>query len=787
MTNFIVAGQRFLGGLIASAVVAVALVGVGSAPPAVALAGSDWVPGNIISDSLFYDANAMSQGEIQAFLNARIRSCATSDCLNVLQYTVKPRERQSSSLTGQVICEPLPGGKMSAAALIFAAQSSCGISAKVILVILQKEQSLITGSFARAPSQYALDRAMGMACPDRAPCAAYALGFGNQIYEGARQLKVYKAGRFGRQPGVQSIEFSPTPSCGASVINVQNYATAALYNYTPYQPNAAALTDLYGSGNDCSSYGNRNFWRDYTAWFGSTQGLPSPDVAPALIARDASGYLVMYLGTGKGNWQPAKTIGNGWSSMTAILGAGDFDGDAHRDVLARDASGNLWNYPMLDDGTFGARKLVSGGWGSMVDVLAGQDVNGDGIQDIVARDGAGALWLYAGSGRGKLRPPIQIGNGWAGFTALLQVGDFTGDGIADLVARDSGGTLWLYPGVGGGRLGSRLQIGTGWGSMSEISAPGDFGGDGTADIIARTASGSLYLYSGNGRGGIWRALPIGYGWGGMTAITGAGAPIGRVFTESQGVGDLDTDGARDVLAIAPDGTASVYRGDGRGGWRGTATAGDGWGSIVDFSGVGDVDGDGIPDVVARDSGGSLWLYPGTGTGTGAGAFGPRRQIGSGWGAYTALIGAGDVTGDGIPDLLARDAAGALILFSGTGESGYAVGRQVGNGWNAMTAIVNAGDVDGDGNPDILARDAAGALWLYSGNGNGGWFPPRQIGVGWGSMTDLVAPGDFTGDQQPDLLGRDTSGRLWLFVGDGSGGFAAVRQIGSGWSGMRLIG
>jgi len=52
---------------------------------------------------------------------------------------------------------------------IYRVQVACGISAKVILVTLQKEQGLVTS---RAPSEYALRAAMGMACPDTAPCDA---------------------------------------------------------------------------------------------------------------------------------------------------------------------------------------------------------------------------------------------------------------------------------------------------------------------------------------------------------------------------------------------------------------------------------------------------------------------------------------------------------------------------------------------------------------------------------------------------------------------------------------
>jgi hypothetical protein len=86
----------------------------------------------------------------------------------------------------------------------------------------------------------------------------------------ARQLKIYKAGRFGKQPGVNFIGYNPSASCGGTNLNIQNYATAALYNYTPYQPNAASLAAGWGLGDGCSSYGNRNFFNYYTSWFGST-------------------------------------------------------------------------------------------------------------------------------------------------------------------------------------------------------------------------------------------------------------------------------------------------------------------------------------------------------------------------------------------------------------------------------------------------------------------------------------------------------------------------------------
>jgi hypothetical protein len=113
---------------------------------------------------------------------------------------------------------------------------------------------------------------MGYGCPDTAPCDARYAGFYNQITNAAWQFNAYRNNptnyRYRAQQN-NNIQYNPSVSCGDSSVYVQNKATAGLYNYTPYQPNSAALGNLYGSGDSCSAYGNRNFWRMYSDWFGS--------------------------------------------------------------------------------------------------------------------------------------------------------------------------------------------------------------------------------------------------------------------------------------------------------------------------------------------------------------------------------------------------------------------------------------------------------------------------------------------------------------------------------------
>jgi len=245
---------------------------VGNPPKAQALSGADFDPGYIISDSQFYAKDAMSQDQIQSFLDANIGTCRNSFCLNVLKV-----DTPTTTLSFGT-CETYRGeANESAARIIYKVQQACSISAKVLLVTLQKEQGLVTS---RAPTEGTLRKALGQGCPDTAPCDSAFYGFFNQMYSGARQLTWYgnpQGSHTSIKVGQQNaVRFHPNAGCGSANVVIQNRATAALYYYTPYQPNAAALANLSGVGDACSSYGNRNFWRYYNSWFGSPTSGSSP-------------------------------------------------------------------------------------------------------------------------------------------------------------------------------------------------------------------------------------------------------------------------------------------------------------------------------------------------------------------------------------------------------------------------------------------------------------------------------------------------------------------------------
>lgn len=289
-----------------------------------ALTASDWRAGNIIDDSLFIDAGSMTVPQIQAFLDKKVGTgtngvpgqCDT-DGIRTSEYGGGTRAQYAANAslhpkTGAFYppftClkdyyevpktvpgpgipannyggKPIPTGAKSAAQLIWDAAQQYHISPKVLLVKLGTESAgPLTSDDWPTLSQYTY--AMGSHCPDSGPdgsanCDTDYSGFSIQISSAASLLRYYLDNMtapwwpYTKPYQNNSIYWNVVPSgCGASNVYIANKATAALYTYTPYQPNQAAIDNMYGKGDNCSAYGNRNFWVTYNNWFGSTIGTP---------------------------------------------------------------------------------------------------------------------------------------------------------------------------------------------------------------------------------------------------------------------------------------------------------------------------------------------------------------------------------------------------------------------------------------------------------------------------------------------------------------------------------
>lgn len=303
--------SRLVAIVVSALLVATGFVALSAAPKAQAADASKFDPGLIISDSVFYDFGAMSVTEIQRFLNSQVPSCNDGDggpkCLKDYTEDIVGSAAIADTLhwwdeNPKVCTDIAPAQNQTAAQIIFKVAQACGINPRVILVTLQKEQGLVQ---ARNPTEYMYKAAMGYGCPDAHPeiCGKDSLVSSRlfwQVLRGVSQFKWYGDPRgsftYLAVGSTKQISYQANnPGCGKKSVTIKSRATAALYYYTPYTPNDAALANLYGTGDSCSAYGNRNFWRFYTDWFGDPIGggfLLKSSQSDTYLIVDGKKYLI---------------------------------------------------------------------------------------------------------------------------------------------------------------------------------------------------------------------------------------------------------------------------------------------------------------------------------------------------------------------------------------------------------------------------------------------------------------------------------------------------------------
>ena len=236
---------------------------------------SAFEPGNIIDDNVFTHANSMSVDQIQSFLNSKVPTCDTwGTQRSEFGGGTRRQWAEARGHSAPFTClKDYQENGLSAAQIIYNKSREFSINPQVMLVLLQKEQSLVTDTW---PISTQYKTATGYGCPDTAPCDQQYFGLSNQITWASRMFRsIMNASPGWYTPyvlGNNFIRYSPDASCGGSTVNIQNRATQALYNYTPYQPNRAALDAGWGSA-PCGAYGNRNFYLYFTSWFGSTRTI----------------------------------------------------------------------------------------------------------------------------------------------------------------------------------------------------------------------------------------------------------------------------------------------------------------------------------------------------------------------------------------------------------------------------------------------------------------------------------------------------------------------------------
>ncbi len=389
----------------------------------------------------------------------------------------------------------------------------------------------------------------------------------------------------------------------------------------------------------------------------------------------------------------------------AVAGPGDLDGDGFAEVLV--------GAPRAGDRGAGLVALYSGRDGSSLrDIVGpaprgkvgqalagGGDVDGDGVRDWVvgapgmARNGpdSGMARVISGADGKPLR--TLFGGGQYQFfgQSVALVAHVDGEAGTDVLVGATQAPNAEQVLTGGARLvaGATGALQHVWHGNSDaeamgqsVAAAGDLDGDGRGDVIvgslgaddAGADAGRAYVFAGRD---------------GSTLLVLDGLAGGDRFGYAvAGVGDVDGDGRGDVLVGAP----------------GHDGGGDEAGAAFVFSGA---------------DGSVLHTFVG---GTAGDEFG------------YAVAGAGDVDGDGTPDViiggyqLFNDGPGYVRVCSG--RDGRLLGELSGDrrAHRFGTAVAGLGDVNGDGRSDVVVgvpqHDAGsgrsvGAAFVYSFDGTGG--------------------------------------------------------------------
>ncbi|MBA3699622.1 MAG: VCBS repeat-containing protein [Planctomycetes bacterium] len=335
----------------------------------------------------------------------------------------------------------------------------------------------------------------------------------------------------------------------------------------------------------------------------------------------------------------------------------DLDGDGRLDAYACSEVGDR-AWLQAADGTFAPAEERLGFAGCRSRSVAAADADADGRDDLLLDD---ALWLRGADGRYQRSAALPAAAPGSGRVICSCFIDANGDGWPDVaIARERGGVeLWLNPGPGGGvfRDGSEAAGlrrpdasagGSGW------LACGDWDGDGRSDLYFSADGGRLLLNSATAG---FSVLPLGYDFaspdGGPAGGAACFAPVWRAD--------------RQTLVITRDNALCVVSCE-----EGKAIDQSLYGNELQIAGdhqlpvvAADIDCDGTIDLyVGSRSGGANMPYMNRGYGSFmvSDRYTPGAFPGQAHRAGARGLAAGDVDGDGAPELLLGAPDGRVTLM-----------------------------------------------------------------------------------------------------------------------------
>ncbi|WP_343530339.1 FG-GAP-like repeat-containing protein [Pedobacter sp.] len=243
-----------------------------------------------------------------------------------------------------------------------------------------------------------------------------------------------------------------------------------------------------------------------------------------------------------------------------------------------------------------------------------------------------------------------------------------------------------------------------------------------------------------------------------------GAPVAVAmsnFCNRFAIADMDADGRKDLVLMAPNaGYILIFLNTGDISTFGE-TSNINVGTFLSNITLSDINKDGRIDIlVSTSSTGFLYIYPNFST-PGFLTIGSFTSFSLG--ANAAAIGATDLNGDNMPDIVATF-SGGISIYKNLGTPGGAInsssfstaGTAAPNTSLSLTSAttISFADFDNDGKTDLATSNGQSAVYTFINNyttagGNLSFTAGTTITTGRNVAT--IATGDVTGDGKPDIL------------------------------------
>ncbi len=302
------------------------------------------------------------------------------------------------------------------------------------------------------------------------------------------------------------------------------------------------------------------------------------------------------------------------------------------------------------------------------------------------------------------------------------------------------------------------------GSGTSAVAVQDLNGDGKLDIVLANTSSTVGVLLNAGTG----TFPA-------TATTYAsGATSGNASAVA--VGDVNADGKADIVVLnTNDSTVGLLLGSGTGTFQAATTYVVGSYAYPTGLALADVNNDGRADVlVANNTTSSVGVLLSRSTG----GLGTATQLSTGSRSPQSLT-AGDMNGDGKPDIIFGSSAGEVVVLlnSGTGTFTATMAPAYPSGGSSVQRV-RVGDVNADGKLDVVtANTFENSVSVLLGTGTGSLGTAASYSAGSNSGLTSVALGDLNKDGRLDLVSANYSiNSAGVLLGQGAGAFPATATL-----------